>query len=56
MKPQVSMREALADPNLLGGAIEGDSWLPWRVLLIAAMGEPLTNAERTIFTAITCTT
>lgn len=53
MKPLVSMREALTDPNLLGGAIEGDSWLPWRTLLIAAMGEPLTQEERTIYTALT---
>lgn len=53
MKPLVSMREALTDPNLLGGAIEGDSWLPWRTLLIAAMGEPLTQDERTIYTGLT---
>lgn len=53
MKPLVSMREALTDPNLLGGAIEGDSWLPWRTLLIAAMGEPLEHDERTIYTALT---
>ncbi|WP_194943583.1 hypothetical protein [Brevundimonas sp. SPF441] len=53
MKPLVSMREALTDPNLLGGAIEGDSWLPWRTLLIAAMGEPLNQEERTIYTALT---
>ncbi|WP_313472733.1 hypothetical protein [Brevundimonas sp.] len=53
MKPLVAMREALADPNLLGGAIPGDSWLPWRTLLIAAMGEALTDEERAIFTAFT---
>ncbi|WP_374470306.1 hypothetical protein [Phenylobacterium sp.] len=53
MKPQVSMRDALADPQLLGGAIPGDSWLPWRTLLIAAMGEALTDEERAIFTALT---
>jgi hypothetical protein len=38
MKPLVSLREALADPGLLGGAIPGDSWLPWRTLLIASLG------------------
>ncbi|SHF60588.1 hypothetical protein SAMN02745157_2525 [Kaistia soli DSM 19436] len=43
----------MADPALLGGAIPGESWLPWRTLLIAAMGEPLTDDERTIFTALT---
>lgn len=53
MKPLVSMREALTDPNLLGGAIEGDSWLPWRTLLIAGMGERLTDEERGVFTALT---
>lgn len=53
MKPKVTMREALADPDLLGGAIPGDSWLPWRVLLIAAMGEALTDDERPVFTELT---
>lgn len=53
MKPLVAMREALADPNLLGAAIEGDSWLPWRTLLIAAMGERLTDEERAVFTNLT---
>jgi hypothetical protein len=53
MKPLVAMREALADPNLLGSAIPGDSWLPWRTLLIAAMGEALTDEERAIFTTLT---
>lgn len=53
MKPLVTMREALADPGLLGGAIPGESWRPWRTLLIAAMGEPLDDEERAIFTALT---
>lgn len=53
MTPTVSMREALADPNLLGGAIPGDSWAPWRTLLIAAMGEELTDEERDLFTTLT---
>lgn len=47
------MREALVDPNLLGGAMPGESWLPWRTLLIAAMGEALTDDERVLFTALT---
>ena len=29
------------------------SWLPWRVLLIAAMGEALTDDERPIFKQLT---
>ena len=33
MKPLVTMREALVDPQLLGDALPGESWLPWRVLL-----------------------
>lgn len=53
MKPLVSLREALADPALLGGAIPGDSWAVWRALLIAAVGEPLTDAERALFTKVT---
>lgn len=53
MRPLVSLREALDDPKLLGGAIPGDSWRPWRTLLIAAMGEALDDEERAIFTALT---
>lgn len=53
MKPLVTMREALADPALLGSALPGDSWSLWRVMLIAAMGEPLTDEEREAFTAVT---
>ena len=46
MRPTVSMRKALSDPQLLGTALQGDSWRPWRTLLIAAMGEKLTDDER----------
>lgn len=53
MKPRCTMREGLADPQLLGGALPGDSWLAWRTLLIAAMGEALTADERELFTALT---
>ncbi len=49
MTPLVSLRESLADPNLLGDALAGDSWSVWRALLIAAMGEGLTDDERVIF-------
>jgi hypothetical protein len=48
-----TMRAALADPMLLGHALSGPSWLPWRVLLIAAMGEELTEDERVVFTKLT---
>ncbi len=53
MKRLVSMREALSDPALLGGALPGESWLAWRVLLVASMGEALTDDERALFTALT---
>ena len=53
MIPRVALREALSDPNLLGAGIAGDSWRSWRVLLIAAMGEELTEDEREIFTQLT---
>lgn len=53
MKPLISMREALADPALLGEAMSGESWLAWRTLLIAAMGEALTDDERALFAALT---
>ena len=49
MKPKVSLRRALADRKLLGGALAGPSWEAWRVLLIAAAGERLTDSERAIF-------
>ena len=53
MKPTISIRKALADKKLLGATLAGESWQAWRVLLIAAMGEPLTDAERETFTALT---
>jgi hypothetical protein len=53
MKKLVSMREALADPHLLGDALPGDSWSAWRTLLIASVGEPLTDDERQTFKALT---
>ncbi len=53
MKPLVSMREALDDPHLFGDVLSGDSWQAWRVLLIAMMGERLTDDERPIFSHLT---
>ena len=49
MTPTTSIRNALTDPALLGNTLVGDSWLPWRVLLIAAMGEALDDKERVLF-------
>lgn len=38
---------------MLGGVLEGPSWAAWRVLLIAANGEALTNQERITFRTLT---
>jgi hypothetical protein len=53
MKPLFTLRHALDDRSILGGLIDGPSWAHWRALLIGAMGEPLTDEERTLFQAIT---
>src|SRR5262249_12446295 len=53
MIPRVSLREALADINLLGNALADESWTTWKTLLIAAMGEALTGEERSVFRKIT---
>ena len=53
MIPRITLRKALADPKLLGGVIEGDSWRAWRTLLIATMGECLRDDERKLFTQLT---
>jgi hypothetical protein len=53
MKVRVSLRHALSDPKLLGRALRGPSWYGWRVLLIAAAGEKLTDKERVEFKRLT---
>ena len=53
MRPQVTLRKALCDPHLLGNGLAGDTWNSWRTLLIAAMGEQLTDEERELFKRIT---
>jgi hypothetical protein len=53
MKPTVSFRQALTNPQLLGNVLTGRSWQPWHVLLIAAMGESLTTDERELFRQLT---
>jgi hypothetical protein len=53
MRKNVSLREALSDPKLLGDALPGDSWAAWRTILIAAMGEELTSEEREVFAKLT---
>jgi hypothetical protein len=53
MKPLVPMRAALSDPDLFGVVFAGESWSRWRILLIAAMGEALTDSERAVFKELT---
>src|SRR5215472_14326656 len=53
MISRCSIRRALSDANLLGKAMDGESWMPWRTLLIAAMGEELDDAERSVFSKLT---
>jgi hypothetical protein len=48
MKPLFTMRQALTDPALLADAMKGESWSGWRVLLIASVGEELTEDERVV--------
>src|ERR1019366_1154038 len=47
------IRKALTDKKLFGGVLAGNSWRAWRILLIAAMGEALTDDERETFTKLT---
>ena len=53
MKPLLSVRSALGDPDLLGGVLGGPSWVSWRVLLVAMMGEALSDEERLVFRKLT---
>ena len=53
MTPTVTLRTALGDPSLLGTVLEGPSWNAHRVLMIAAMGEALTDDERVVFKQLT---
>ena len=54
LKPTLTpLRTALADKNLLGTALQGDSWAGWRALLLAAMGERLEPAELDHFKRLT---
>jgi hypothetical protein len=40
----MNILEALDDANLLGASIrDADSWKPWRALLAAAFGLPLSS-------------
>jgi hypothetical protein len=43
-----TLRAALADDGMLG-VLAGDSWRNWRIVLMGAMGEPLSWGESRIF-------
>ncbi len=53
MIPKATLRKALNDPGLLGTSLEGESWHAWRTLLLAIMGEALTDAELVTFQRLT---
>lgn len=53
MRTLLPMRAALENKNVFGKILPGASWAAWRVLLIAAMGEELTPAERVTFKELT---
>jgi hypothetical protein len=53
MIPQVTLRAALADKQLLGSVLSGDTWHAWRSILLAAMGEPLMPNELDTFRSLT---
>ncbi len=45
----IPMRAALSDPSFFGEQLVGESWVAWRVLLIAIAGEPLEPDELVVF-------
>jgi hypothetical protein len=53
MLVKFSMRDSLDDPKLFANVMKGESWYGWRVLLIAAAGEELTDEERIEFKRLT---
>jgi hypothetical protein len=53
MRVRMHMRDCLADLDIFGCILRGESWFGWRVLLIAAAGEELTDDERAEFKRLT---
>jgi hypothetical protein len=49
----VTLRQALTDPSYYGLQLSDQSWLRWRVLLLAIMGEPLEPEELPLFQGLT---
>jgi hypothetical protein len=50
--PKLSIADALRDSRLFEPHFRGPSWDTWRVVLKAAFGEPLTDAELEVFHAV----
>ena len=53
LRKLVTMRDALDDPAYFGEVFRARRWAAWRALLIACLGEELTDAERELFQAVT---
>src|SRR5262249_3156847 len=51
--PKTTLRIALEAPELLAGALSGETWHGWRSLLLAAMGEALKPDELETFRRLT---
>jgi hypothetical protein len=49
----VTLRAALSDPDYFGDLLAGETWASWRALLIAIVGEEMTEDERVIFEGLT---
>ena len=53
MKPLVTLRRALTDPELLGASLSGNSWGTWRTMWLAFLGEQLVDDELLAFRQLT---
>jgi hypothetical protein len=53
LRKLVPMREALESDGYFGRLLTGNTWAAWSVLLIAIVGEALTDDERVVFRALT---
>jgi hypothetical protein len=56
VKPLISLRSALRDPDLFAKEFGSASWLGWRALLLGMLGEALTVEERQVFQTLTART
>jgi hypothetical protein len=49
---QLSLSEALTDPNLFGRHFTDPSWKPWRAFIAALSGDPLSPDQLAIYQAM----